>query len=117
MPYRAILVRSATISNCAAPDRTSTWRSAAPGTSFRTVWISPPSRSSTPASGPNTFTATSAFTPDTTSSRRMAIGWVKLNSTPGREPSASDIATIRSSLVRPLFQVSMGCRITYTSPW
>ncbi|MCK7523981.1 MAG: hypothetical protein MZV64_43325 [Ignavibacteriales bacterium] len=72
-----------------------------------------PAARATAASGPKTFTATSAFTPETTSSRRMAIGWVKLNSTPGssrerRRPSRS----ISSSFVRPLFHSSMGWRMT-----
>ena len=39
---------------------------------------SPSTRSSVAGSGPKTLTATSALTPETTSSRRMAMGWVKL---------------------------------------
>ena len=42
-----------------------------------------PSRSSVGGVRPKTFTATSALTPETTSSRRIAIGCVKLNVTPG----------------------------------
>ncbi len=71
-----------------------------------------PSCSSVAMSGPKIFSAMSAFTPETTSSRRMAIGCVKLNVTPGITDSASAIASMSVSFVWPLVHWSCGCRLT-----
>ena len=59
-------------------------------------------------SSPKIFTATSALTPETTSSSRIAIGCVKLTATPGISPSATDRASISPSLLRPVVHVSSG---------
>ncbi len=60
------------------------------------------------ASWPKIFTATSAFTPEITSSRRMAIGCVKLKVTPGIASSAAASASISASLSRPVVHVVDG---------
>ena len=73
---------------------------------------SSPSRSSVAASGPKILTATSALTPETTSSRRIAIGCVKFTLTPGTAASADAIASINCCLSRPVFHDSTGWRMT-----
>ena len=60
-----------------------------PRTLAMTARTCSPSSSRVARSGPKIFTATSALTPDTTSSRRIAIGCVKLNETPGIASSAA----------------------------
>ncbi len=111
-PYRAIRARSTSIWTWAAPESTSTCRSAAPRTLSSTARISSPTRSRVAGSGPKTLTATSAFTPETTSSRRMAMGWVKLKATPGISASAVAMWSMSSSFDQPLFHSSMGWRFT-----
>jgi hypothetical protein len=56
-----------------------------------------PNASSVRKSSPKIFTARSAFTPDTVSSIRMAIGCVKLNATPGKSPTSLSSASMSSS--------------------
>ena len=70
-----------------------------------------PTRSSVAGSGPKTLTATSAFTPETTSSRRMAMGWVKLQATPGISASAAAMWSMSSSFDQPLFHSSDGVEV------
>ena len=85
------------MSSWGAPPTWSTWTSAAPATVSTTRAISSAFCFSTSRSSPKSLMASSARTPSSSSSTVMAIGCVKLVSTPGISPSSARMASCSSS--------------------
>ncbi len=107
--------RSTVMRSWGVPVTCSRCTSVAPSTPAITPSMAAAVRSRTSWSGPKIFTASSALAPVISSSTAMAMGWAKLNCTPGNASKAWLIFSYSSSWVAAEVHSAWGFRATKDS--
>ena len=115
IPKRASASRSGRTTSCASPAICSISTPRVPSTLRTRASIALPVVARPSRSGPKSLMASCAFTPDSSSSTRVAIGCENENSNPGCTDSFSSINTCKALRLEALVQSDTGFRPTNIS--